>query len=167
MRSRSTCLPVCSSRCGNGQTDVVDVSADLHAPCAPDVLFDYVDDLARYPEWLSIVPRATPDDARPGDTGPAWRIDLRGKFGPLSRSKRLRMVRSRLDRPHEAVFERQEHDGQQHSAWILRAAVAPADQGATLAMHLHYGGRLWEPLVERLLRDEIEASRQRLLVLVS
>jgi hypothetical protein len=34
-------------------------------------------------------------------------------------------------------------------------------------MRLHYGGRLWEPLVERLLRDEIEVSKRRLLALVS
>jgi hypothetical protein len=33
-------------------------------------------------------------------------------------------------------------------------------------MRLHYGGRLWEPLVERLLRDEIDQSRRRLLALL-
>jgi len=34
-------------------------------------------------------------------------------------------------------------------------------------MTLHYGGGLFQPMVERVLRDEIERSRQRLLALVS
>jgi hypothetical protein len=139
----------------------MDVSAELLAPCDPPTLFRWVDDLERYPQWLSIVPRAERD----GDG--AWRIDLRGRIGPLSRSKRLRMVRTRHDVPVTAVFERAELDGQEHSAWVLRAEVEPHDGGSRLVMHLHYGGRLWEPLVERLLRDEIESSRQRLLALVA
>ena len=76
------------------------------------------------------------------------------------------MVRTRLDPPRAVVFEREEHDGQDHSAWVLRATVGAADGGARLTMQLHYGGRLWEPLVERLLRDEIDASRSRLLALL-
>ena len=144
----------------------MDVTADLYAPHPPEAVFAWVDDLERYPAWLSIVPRATPDAARDGDHGPAWSIDLKGRIGPLSRSKRLRMVRTRLDAPRIAVFEREEHDSQDHSAWVLRATVEPTDEGSKLTMHLHYGGRLWEPLVERLLRDEIDASRDRLLELL-
>ena len=34
-------------------------------------------------------------------------------------------------------------------------------------MRLHYGGTLWGAVLERLLRDEIESSRRRLLQLVS
>jgi hypothetical protein len=34
-------------------------------------------------------------------------------------------------------------------------------------MDLHYGGGLWGPVLERMLRDEIDASRARLLGLVS
>jgi hypothetical protein len=34
-------------------------------------------------------------------------------------------------------------------------------------MHLHYGGGLWGPVVERLLREEIERSRPRLLACVT
>jgi hypothetical protein len=145
----------------------MDVTADLQAPCDPATLFAWVDDLERYPQWLSIVPRAVRDrrDDAP-DEPPAWRIDLRGRIGPLARSKRLRMVRTTLDAPNLVVFERDERDGHQHSAWVLRAAVEPHADGARLTMHLHYGGRLWEPLVERLLRDEIAASKQRLLALV-
>jgi hypothetical protein len=145
----------------------MDVTADLFAPHNPDAVFAWVDDLERYPQWLSIVPRAVPATAHDSDRGPAWTIDLRGRFGPLSRSKRLRMVRTRVDASRAVVFEREEHDGQDHSAWVLRATVEPADGGSKLTMHLHYGGRLWEPLVERLLRDEIDSSRDRLLALLS
>lgn len=145
----------------------MDVTADLHAPCDPETLFAWVEDLERYPQWLSIVPRAQPDPERTGDRGIAWRIDLRGRIGPLSRSKRLRMVRTRHEPPHVAVFEREEQDGQDHAPWVLRATVTPEPNGSKLTMHLHYGGRLWEPLVERLLRDEIDASRARLLALVA
>ena len=34
-------------------------------------------------------------------------------------------------------------------------------------MRLHYGGSLWGAVIERMLRDEIESSRRRLLQLVS
>jgi hypothetical protein len=34
-------------------------------------------------------------------------------------------------------------------------------------MTLHYGGALWGPVLERLLADEIERGRARLLALVS
>ena len=141
---------------------VMDFSAELDAPCDAPTLFRWVDDLARYPDWLSIVPRAEATDE--ADT---WSIDLRGRIGPLARSKRLRMVRTRHDPPTTAVFERDERDGQEHSSWVLRVEVIPESEGSRLVMHLHYGGRLWEPLVERLLRDEIDASKARLLALIA
>jgi polyketide cyclase/dehydrase/lipid transport protein len=141
----------------------MDVSAELDAPCDPPLLFAWVDDLERYPQWLSIVPRAERD----ADDDNAWRIDLRGRMGPLSRSKRLRMVRTRHDAPTSAVFERDERDGQEHSVWRLQVEVVPIEDGSRLVMRLHYGGRLWEPLVERLLRDEIESSKARLLALIA
>lgn len=144
----------------------MDITADLEAPCPPAAVRTWVDDLAHYPQWLTIVPRAVPAPAAPDDAGPAWTIHLRGKVGPLSRSKRLRMVRTGATE-HEIVFERRELDGQQHSAWVLRAVLTEHGAGTTLTMHLHYGGRLWEPLVERLLRDEIEQSRVRLLALLA
>ena len=61
------------------------------------------------------------------------------------------------------TFERSERDGRNHSPWVLRADVAPIADGSVLTMRLHYGGSLWGPVLERLLRDEIERSRVRLL----
>lgn len=145
----------------------MEVVASLDAPCSPEVLHPWVDDLARYPEWLDIVPRAVPADPHPDDPGPAWSVDLRGRFGPFARAKRLRMVRTARDAPRHARFERAEHDGRHHSPWVLDAAVEPTAAGSRLTMRLHYGGRLWMPALDRLLADEIERSRPRLLRLVS
>ena len=145
----------------------MDVTATLDAPCPPDELFGWVDDLTRYPSWLEIVPRAEPAAAEPDDEGPAWRVDLRGRLGRFARSKRLRMVRTELDRPRQVRFERREHDGRSHSAWVLRVEVEADGTGSRLTMHLHYGGGLWGPVVERLLREAIEKSRPRLLACVT
>jgi uncharacterized protein YndB with AHSA1/START domain len=135
----------------------VDVTATLDAPYPPEAVFAWVGELDRYPAWLDIVPRATVDGAG------GWLVDLRGRLGPLARSKRLRMVRVAFDSPRHVRFERSELDGRHHSPWVLEADVAPTDEGSRLTMHLHYGGSLFGPVLERLLHDEIDRSRQRLL----
>ncbi|HEY3141760.1 MAG TPA: SRPBCC family protein [Acidimicrobiales bacterium] len=142
----------------------MDVTAELMAPCTPEMLFGWVDDLGRYPDWLEIVPLAIPVDEHPDDAGPAWSVDLRGQLGPFARSKRLRMVRTVHEPSRLVQFERIEHDQRQHSAWVLRAEVTEADDGGSLlTMHLHYGGALGGAVVEKLLADEITKSRPRLL----
>jgi hypothetical protein len=135
----------------------VDVTATLDAPHPPDAVFAWVADLERYPAWLDIVPRAVAD----GDG--AWLVFLRGRLGPLARSKRLRMALVASDEPHSVRFERRESDGRRHSPWTLEAKVDPVDGGSRLTMHLHYGGSLFDRVLERMLTDEIERSRQRLL----
>lgn len=145
----------------------MDVHASVEAPVSPAEVFRHIDDLARYPAWLDIVPRAVAVDAEPGDAGPAWSVDLRGRLGPLARSKRLRMVRAVHEPPHRVVFERRENDGREHARWVLTAEVAPLDAGSVLEMHLHYGGRFAGRPVEVLLGQEIERSRPRLLALLA
>jgi hypothetical protein len=144
----------------------MDVTAELDAPVEPSAMYRWVADLERYPQWLDIVTRAVVADRHPGDTGPAWFVQLRGKIGPLSRSKRLRMVRTVADEPNAVTFERRETDGQTHSPWLLRATIEQRDGGSHLAMSLHYGGGLFEPIVERLLTREIDDARARLAALV-
>ena len=141
--------------------------ATLDAPCDAATLFPWVEDLARYPEWLDIVPRAVAAEPRPGDAGPAWSVDLRGRLGPFARAKRLRMVRTAVEAPRTVRFERAEHDGRQHSPWVLEASLDDQTGGTRLTMRLHYGGRLWMPALDRLLSDEIERSRPRLLARVT
>lgn len=150
-----------------GHTGPMDLTASVVAPCAPTDLFAWVDDLARYPEWLEIVARADPlpGGEEPEDR-PAWAVDLRGRLGPLARTKRLRMVRSRHRAPDAVRFERSELDGRDHSPWVLEAEVHEHPEGSELRMHLHYGGGLFGPVLEHVLRDEIEQSRQRLVALV-
>lgn len=149
----------------------MDLRASLEADCTPATLFEWVGALDTYDRWLEIVPRTTSTPAIDGDPGPAWHVTLRGRLGPLARSKRLRMVRTEHhppvgDEPGRAVFERRETDGRDHAAWRLGATVEPTGTGSRLVMDLHYGGTLWVPLLDRVLTSEIEASRQRLRALV-
>jgi hypothetical protein len=141
----------------------MDLTSELEAPCSAGELFDHLDDLGTYPSWLTIVARAEPvgDGA---DHDAAWIVDLRGRLGPLSRSKRLRMVRTIHDRPLHTRFERRELDGRDHSPWVLDVEIEEVDDDrSTLAMHLHYGGGFGGAVLERMLRDEIDRSRPTLL----
>ncbi len=145
----------------------MDVVATMEAPCPPEALFAWVDDLACYPDWLDIVGRSRPVEAHPDDPGPAWSVDLRARIGPFARAKRLRMTRTAHEAPGHARFERAERDGRQHSAWVLDVRVDPTGAGSRLRMSLHYGGRLWMPMLDRVLAEVIERSRPRLLAKVS
>lgn len=147
----------------------MDVTAELDAPCTPEILFASIDDLGDYPRWLSIVPRADPAPAHESgaDEGPAWFVELRGSLGPFARSKRLRMVRVVNDDPHTVRFERREHDGREHSPWVLEGIIEPSDTGSRLTMRLHYGGSFGGSMVEKMLAQEIEESKPRLLALVA
>jgi hypothetical protein len=149
----------------------VDLRASLDADCSPERLFAWVGSLDTYDRWLEIVPRSTPASAADGDPGPAWDVTLRGRLGPLARSKRLRMVRTEHrppdgEEPGVAVFDRHETDGREHATWRLTATVEATSIGSRLLMDLHYGGSLWVPLLDRLLTSEIETSRRRLRALV-
>lgn len=155
----------------------MDVHASVELTCHPSDLRVWIDDLERYPAWLSIVPRADreaapPDHSDPDEVGvPAWSVELRAHLGPLARSKRLRMVRT-LDEPMRIRFERWELDGREHSPWVLLARMETVDLAADglartrLDMSLHYGGTFGGGLLEKLLRDEIEQSKPRLRELV-
>jgi hypothetical protein len=143
-----------------------DIHADLLAPCEPEQLFPFVDDLAAYPPWMRLVHAVAP--LEPDAGRPAWQVELRARVGPLARSKRLRMVRTVHEENSRVVFERAEVDGREHSAWVLTAALAAADGGTHLDVGLHYGGGLWTGgVLERVLRDEIDRGRERLLSLVA
>jgi len=139
------------------------VTAEIEAPRAQ--LFEAMADLSAYPEWMSVVTRAEPARAEPSDAGPAWWVTLRGTLGPLRRSKRLRMVRTRLDAPTEVRFERAEIDGREHSSWTLDAALEQASPGSDVCgvrVSLVYGGSLWSGVLERALDAEIDEAIPRL-----
>ena len=140
---------------------------EVETPAPAPTLFAVVADLARYADWLDIVVAATPTDPLPADDGPAWSVELRGRLGPLARSKRLRMVRTVHAAPHRVVFERHEAGGRSRSPWTLTAEVDAIGAGSRLTMSLRYGGALWGPMLERLLAEEVDRARPRLLGLLA
>lgn len=145
---------------------VVELSADLSAPCAPGELFGWIDDLSNYPEWMTLVHRAEPVAERDGLQ--RWNVELRARIGPFARSKRLIMARTVCTPNTEVVFQRDESDGRSHSMWRLSAQATPVGSGSHLVMRLHYGGGLWTGgLVERVLHEEITRSRDRLIRLIA
>lgn len=141
----------------DGQTRGVDITAEVELPASVEQVRRLICDLDRYPAWLSIVERAEQVAIEPA----AWAVELRARVGPLARSKRLRMVRT-LDEAGHLRFERSEQDARRHSPWTLDAHLSPTETGTCLVMVLHYGGGFGGGVVERLLGDEIERSKERL-----
>lgn len=147
----------------------MDIEAGLTTAASVDEVLKYVDDLAVYPEWMSLVHSATRDVSSPE---PTWNVELRASVGPFARSKRLRLVRTVNERDR-IVFERREIDGRTHAMWRLTvtiasglgAATSRVDDGAgatTLTMQLHYDGRFFVGVVESILQQNIDAGRKRL-----
>ena len=144
----------------------MDVTATVEAPVGVEKLFATVADLTTYPQWLNIVHQVTVEPIG-SDGMSAWLVELRGKVGPFARSKRLRMVQSVCESPNIVVFERRETDGRKHSPWVLTAQVETTNVGSSLAVNLHYGGMLFTGgVLERLLADQIEQGRERLLAVL-
>ena len=142
-------------------------TVDLLIPdaTAADV-FEQVASLDRYPHWMRLVHRVT---ELPADDGrPAWLVELRARVGPFARSKQLRMVRTAYEPGRSVRFERAQHDGRRHAAWILAARVTDEATGAGLAMELIYTGSLWgSAALERVLEDEIRRGKDALRGLVT
>jgi hypothetical protein len=129
----------------------VDLIGRARLSASPDRVFGVVADLTTYPSWLGIVRSVVPD-------GDGWYVEVGAKLGPFWRTKRVRMVRTECEPPSRVRFERHERDGREHSPWTLTAEIAPP----VLTMHLHYGGRLWLPLLEPVLNEEIRRAGSRL-----
>lgn len=145
----------------------VEASALVAAP-APDV-FGMLDDLSTYPRWLGIVSSAAPAAPLPLDEGPAWVVELVARIGPISRRKRVRMVRTVHRRADgEVRFERQEGEGRDHSPWVLTGLATPENAPADgpshtrVNLHIHYGGSSRLPGMDILLRQEAKRAGERL-----
>lgn len=148
----------------------MEIRRSLSAPCGPERLFAWVEDLGVYPQWMRLVHHVEP--ASDVDGLRAWHVELRAEVGPFARSKVLRMARTEHDGPNRVTFERSEVDGRQHSPWTLRATVDGAVDGdadaSTLTMELRYGGSLWSGVVlQRVLDDAVRRGSEELLNLVS
>ncbi len=125
---------------------------------SPRELYQLVSDLSSYPDWLGLVERA---DRQPGDA-PTWTVELRGRIGPLARSKRLQMIRSETRQDAFVRFERAESDGRDHAVWQLEATIEEVNHGSRLTMRLYYGGNRFAVVLAPVLRDEVQQARQTL-----
>ena len=133
------------------------IERSVRLASTPEVAFEMVDDLGRYPEWMDLVHEVV--EAPPSAEGErVWDVELRAQVGPLARSKRLRMVRTVHEPTRRVVFERREVDGRQHSPWILESMLdSVSAEAVELTMILTYGGNLWTGAVlERVLDDHVE-----------
>jgi hypothetical protein len=120
-------------------------------------------DLTQYPKWLDIVHAAVKEEG----SDSAWTIELRGKVGPFARSKRLRMVRTTDDANSSVVFERSEIDGRNHSNWRLTVYFGGAGNEIEVSVEMFYGGSMFGGgILERMLADQIERSRPKLILLL-
>ncbi len=142
----------------------MDLDAVATVTASVSVVVGVLEDLATYPNWLTIVGAATPATSSEDDAGPAWAVDLVGRVGPLVKRKRVRMVRVALDVEGGTVrFERCELDGRSHNEWILTGSASPSDGGGTVVrVGIHYGGSRGLPGADRLLRQEVRRAGDRL-----
>ena len=154
-------------------TRAVELVTEVELPARPHQVEPWLASLDAYPAWMGLVHRAVPE---PGSNPPAWQVDLRARIGPLARSKRLRMVRSAVGEANTLGFERAELDGRNHGRWSLRAELHPTElqrpdgalPGTRVRVTLRYEGAHWASgVLERVLHDEIEKSKARLVELVS
>jgi hypothetical protein len=134
----------------------------VETSASPAELFEIVNDLETFPQWIELVHRVNPAEsadsidspptehatALEGEVGagqgqPTWWVVLRAQLGPLARSKRLRMRRTvstppRDGSPGQVRFERAETDGRDHAEWTMEVTVGavdsagPADAGGPI-----------------------------------
>ncbi|HET8931294.1 MAG TPA: SRPBCC family protein [Acidimicrobiales bacterium] len=140
----------------------MELSEELHTGADPDDLYDLLADLGNYPDWLGMVAHVDAEVGPHRDLRGSWLVELRGRVGPFARSKRLRMVRTTAERPRLVRYERDETDGREHAPWQFEAHIVPSERGATLTVHLHYGGSRFAPVLAPILREEIRKGRRLL-----
>lgn len=134
----------------------MDLDARATLDADPDTVFVALADLGTYPHWLTIVASATPERG----TSDAWSVELAGRIGPFTKTKRVRMVRTGADAVRRTVrFERREQDGRDHNAWVLTGSTTPE---AEVHVHLHYGGGRSLPGADLLLRQEVRNAGAKL-----
>ena len=132
-------------------------------PAPSTDVFELVDDLGRYPQWMGLIHDVSEVPATEGDQR-SWDVELRAQVGPLARSKRLRMTRTIHEPNRRVIFERSEVDGKRHSPWVLESVLADRDSGdVELTMTLTYGGNLWTgAILERVLDDHVDRGARSL-----
>ena len=141
----------------------MDVVATVEVPVSVEKLFEYVADLANYPNWLELVHGVElVGDVTCKDA--TWLVELRMRLGVFARSKRLRMTRTICEPSNLVVFERREQDSRRHAEWVLHATISATATGAMLETNLHYSGSLFTGgVLERALTEQITTGREKLI----
>jgi len=140
----------------------LNLRAEAVLPCSLERAAAELDRLDGYPTWLGIVLAVESCEPDATDTGPAWWVDLGGRLGPVSRTKRVRMVRT-AHTEREIRFERGEIDGRTHNRWVLEARLTPeAEERTQVEMRVHYSGDRRVPVLDRVLRQEVSRAGRRL-----
>jgi len=135
-------------------------SSSVDLPVQANVVRPFVEDLSAYPSWMPMVHQVVPvsDDV--------WSVELRAKVGVFARSKALRMRRTMND-DTVIVFERDEDDNRQHSAWVMRVSLTPSAVGTSVTIDLSYGGTLWTAgILDRVLASQVDAGKAGLVRMV-
>lgn len=137
----------------------VNLGAKIDAP--PAAVLAEIEDLPSYPEWHGMVKKVEPD-------GGGWFVELAGKMGPFTKSKRVRLERAPAeagDEPGLVRFVRVERDRDDYGRWELHGTVDPVtgDGPCMLRFRLLYDGT--SPLasmLEPFLKAETHRSADRL-----
>lgn len=135
-------------------------SSSVELPVGVSNVLPFVNNLSQYPQWMPLV------HAVEADGEDSWNVELRAKVGVFARSKRIRMTRT-TNTEADVVFERNESDGGQHSAWKLAVSIDGCATQCTVTMYLEYGGNLWTAgVLDRVLAAQVEAGKAGLLKVV-
>ena len=140
------------------------VRASLETLVDREKAYSLLRDLSQYPNWLDIVHSVVQEQ----NSTLAWSVELRGKVGPFARSKKLRMERTRDDVQTSVIFERKEADGRNHSEWKLTVFFDGDGPQTMVTVEMFYGGSMFGGgILERMLAEQIDQSRTRLIELLS
>jgi len=168
-----------------GHTDAVEKVFRAETPAAPGELFEIVNDLSTFPQWIEVVHEVDHAESleTTGPDGslfePTWWVILRAQLGPLARSKRLRMRRAVSIAPSAGTdgfvrFERAETDGRDHAEWTMEVTVgetASADESngdnSWARCRLYYGGAMWTKLLEGQLDAVADRATDQLRAMAS
>lgn len=125
---------------------------------APSAVLAEVADLPGYTDWHGMVRKVEPD-------GDGWQVDVGGRVGPFTKTKRVRLVRAADDAPGHVRFVRAERDRDDFGRWELAATVDPAEGDGPCTLHLRLlydGSSPLAGLLEPVLRAETDKSAARL-----
>ncbi len=140
-----------------------ELNATVNKPL--DSVWPVVSDLATFPQWIEIVDTVVVDAGEP----PAHFVILKARLGPISRSKKLRMVQtarggeSDPEANNSVTFERQETHDIEVAMWKMNVTACSTGESSTqLSISLSYDGELWLPAFGAILDSQVPKTIESL-----